>query len=132
MVEVSSVRELMEKQFAEPSNEGYAYVMLSPASGLYKIGRSKDPWGRRDTLSREVGVELVLVDYWLCDDYVVVEQALHSRFAGSRVHGEWFRLSDPDIPTIGELVMVLDSGRNPIREGGWENEHPWHCDCGEC
>lgn len=116
MVTVRPFRELMERRFAESVAEGYVYAMQDPQGGLVKIGRSENPWGRRERLSRELGRELELLDYWPTDDCVFAELAAHRMLAGLRVHGEWFRISWRGVEDVGELVRLLDPGNRPIED----------------
>lgn len=108
------MRELMDMRFASeaPATEGYVYVIRDPSTGLIKIGRSIDPWERLERLSREMGNELDLVDYWFTGDCVLAESVAHRKFANSRVHGEWFCLGAHFAAVkVEEIVLALDPGR---------------------
>ena len=66
------------------------YIVRSRATGLVKIGFSRDPARRLDELALRHGpLDLLLV---LAGDRAD-EKALHRRFAGHAVGHEWFRCS---------------------------------------
>jgi hypothetical protein len=71
------------------------YLMLDILRGFYKIGKSRNPQIRENTLQAEVPtIELLHV---IQDD---IESYLHKKFDLQRVRGEWFSLSQADINYI--------------------------------
>lgn len=71
------------------------YLMIDEASGLIKIGRSRDPQFREHTLGAQIPrIKLIAV---CADD---VESVLHEKYKSKRVRGEWFNLSDRDVNSI--------------------------------
>lgn len=73
------------------------YVMIDKNTGLYKIGRSKNPTIREKTLqSEKPTIELML--YW--SGFVNDEKILHDKYSDKRVRGEWFSLNYIDIEDI--------------------------------
>lgn len=88
-----------------PADEGgYVYVAgLSSRDRYYKIGYSKDPASRVDSLSTGTpyDTELVLA----AGPYEKprrVESRLHERFRDRHFNGEWFELNDGDLTWIRE------------------------------
>lgn len=73
---------------------GFVYLMRHGRAGTVKIGYSKNPKEREETLQAE-DPDLNLLASWpgTTDD----ERALHTRFADLRTRGEWFRLSPNDV-----------------------------------
>lgn len=62
------------------------YLVLHPGTGLIKIGRTTDIRKRLAALQCGAGQPLAVLGVIPGD----VERELHIRFAGLRVHGEWF------------------------------------------
>lgn len=91
---------------------GNVYILVSSAQPkMVKIGRTRlDPYARARLLSRQTGVssELVVVWYEWVSDCVVVETALHHRFAAEKHDqggDEWFRVTPKEaIPILLELA----------------------------
>ena len=71
------------------------YLMLDILRGFYKIGKSRNPQIRENTLQAEVPtIELLHV---IQDD---IELYLHEKFNSKRLRGEWFDLSEADVNYI--------------------------------
>lgn len=78
---------------------GFVYLMRHGRADTIKIGYSKNPKEREDTLQAE-DPDLNLLASWpgTKDD----ERALHARFSALRTRGEWFRLNDIEIDQLIE------------------------------
>jgi hypothetical protein len=79
---------------------GYVYVVKA-GNGLYKIGSTSGPVNRRLSSLRtgspmELTIEMVIATR----DHSNVEGILHTQFAESRKHGEWFTLTHEDLEGI--------------------------------
>lgn len=87
------------------TKRGYVYLIKS-ADGLWKIGETKDPEKRikslqvssRHSLSYECLIET--------DDVHSLERQLHTKFAETHSHGEWFYLAENDVQYIKSLAEV--------------------------
>lgn len=91
-----------ETETARPwSNTNVVYFIRNPDSGLIKIGTTAYLSRRLSCLRSHSGAELELLGSLPGNRYV--EAGLHSRWAGLRVRGEWFR---PD-PEILEWIKCL-------------------------
>lgn len=79
------------------------YVIGSEAvPDVYKIGVTADLDQRLKSLQAACPVSLRVARFfegWTVDD----ERALHARFAGSRLHGEWFRLPRGVVADLGHV-----------------------------
>lgn len=73
------------------------YVMRNSRNGYYKIGKSRNPRVRESTLQSEEP-EIELLFYW--PGTIGDEQQLHSTFAGCRIRGEWFALTEQDVESL--------------------------------
>lgn len=72
------------------------YYLKCEASGLTKIGKSTNVFGRIRDIQRMGGMPLVLVA--LLVGYTDEERELHRLHASKRRHGEWFALDPEDVP----------------------------------
>lgn len=103
----------------------YSYIYLLESNGLYKIGYSVSPQTRLTRLQTGSPCPIRLVHTIRTVHFKNVEHALHIRFAGKRVHREWFALTDNDVA----VIMSMDAyGRTPeeneaqeSREVEWQN-----------
>ena len=86
---------------------GFVYF-IGPEDGPIKIGSSGDPARRVKTLQSGSPVPLALLGSFKSKDCVAEEKALHRRFAGSRLHGEWFSRTPA-------LLKLVDSCRTDTR-----------------
>lgn len=88
-----------------PEQKTNVYLMLDESTGLVKIGRSKNPNVREQTLlSRSPSIRLL----WHTSAYPSEEKFLHRLYKSVRVRGEWFDLSDNDIENIKSLDWRQD------------------------
>ena len=71
------------------------YLMKDTNTGLYKIGKSKNPKHREKTLQSEKPT-IKLVKIWEKD----IENELHNLYHKFRVRGEWFKLTSVQIKYI--------------------------------
>ena len=71
------------------------YLIKNRRNGFYKIGRSKHPLKREQTLQSEEP-DIVMVKTWDKD----IESLLHKDYKDYRVRGEWFELSKAQVKYI--------------------------------
>ena len=71
------------------------YLIKNRRNGFYKIGRSKDPLKREQTLQSEEP-DIVMVKTWDED----IENKLHIEYKDYRIRGEWFELSKAQVKYI--------------------------------
>jgi len=81
-------------------DSSHTYLIGIKGSGLVKIGWAKDPKKRLALL--QIGHPMVLSLLWVTKG--PYERALHRRFAGHRVRGEWF-----DFTPLGDPVEVVEA-----------------------
>ena len=74
---------------------GYVYL-FKDRYGLYKIGRSLNPWQRAKDISQPNYLIRVICTL-KTNDAFLLERELHERFADKRVEGEWFELDEADV-----------------------------------
>lgn len=77
---------------------GYVYVLKS--HGLYKIGKTKNPKQRIETINalNAIPVKIILIKTVI--NFTAAETRIHSLFQDKHVRGEWFRLDESDLDLI--------------------------------
>ena len=89
---------------------GYVYLLLAK-NGLVKIGRSVNPRSRIDGIISTAPTHVGLYHLIQTHDMFGLERHLHLRFEESRHHGEWFRISDPDLE---DLCYEFGNGESAV------------------
>src|SRR5581483_10346318 len=84
------------------------YFIRDVHSGLVKIGASKKPWKRLQSL--QTGAAGLLEMAVVIDGEDADEHALHARFAAERVRGEWFRADG----LLGAFIRELERSSRAI------------------
>lgn len=102
---------------------GYVYVIKSPSTGLYKIGRTRSPKARFNTFKTSNPDVLECIHLHKCDDMEYLEGMLHNAFSRKRVRGEWFSLSEDDLIQINAIVNLpaLHNGFLEYLDESWPN-----------
>ena len=80
--------------------------LVRAANGLVKIGKTVDIASRFNTLNTASPIDLEMIGAIHSDCASEIEGALHAQFAGKRVKGEWFALSEEDVASIGEQYVL--------------------------
>jgi len=95
------------------SEPGYVYLIesLGDPNQNYKIGISKTPKERFDTLKNQSPYPQRVVKCIQCSNMSTTENVFHSIYATKRRHGEWFKLSKSDLKQVKELMKVF--AKNP-------------------
>ena len=95
--EVGTSRDVLKDFFTK------VYVMIDKNTGMYKIGRSKNPERRERTLQSEKPTIELLFSH---DARVKDEKVLHDMFASKRIRGEWFNLDGMDLSKVKEYFKT--------------------------
>lgn len=82
--------------------KGGVYIVRCSASGLFKIGTSKNIQKRISQLQTSSPGTLDTIAIIPCEKSL--EKKLHSMFSSRRVRGEWFDLSESDLLYISTLI----------------------------
>lgn len=80
---------------------GFVYLIREPF-GRVKIGKAVNYKARLNQLNTSAPYGLELITALATNDMTSLESELHSRYAGKRVRGEWFELTDIDVAQIIE------------------------------
>lgn len=94
-----SIQRFLERR-KRPPQHGFIYL-IKHVNGLVKIGRSRKPKAREQTLQAE-DPRLEMIGCFQAHNHI--EKRLHSIFHDLRVRGEWFRLEDRHVEWI-KLVL---------------------------
>lgn len=81
------------------------YVYLIKSSIYFKIGFSKNPDSRLNTIKTHNPFEVILFAKLKTDNYLELEKELHSLFANKNSRREWFELNEDDL-----LILKIDYG----------------------
>lgn len=84
---------------------GFVYLIQNEKNHLIKIGVSKNPYRRMKQLQTGNDSILRLVGIIKVEDAFRVESILHTRYANSRVSGEWFSISDNEIGILSSYFV---------------------------
>lgn len=97
------------------------YLIGSPDSPLVKIGWSDNPERRLRDL--QAGSPVLLQLLAVFEGGHLIEAELHRRFAGKRMHGEWFDLGPDPVGAVRPFVKVAQVAaaeraglRQPVHE----------------
>ncbi|MFM6311993.1 MAG: GIY-YIG nuclease family protein [Dolichospermum sp.] len=86
-------------------NSGFIYLAQASQTQWCKIGMSKQPYKRMQSLQTGSPLEIILIHRIYTLDAIALEKSLHEYFDAYRVRGEWF-----DLPTecIQEFPIVAN------------------------
>lgn len=76
------------------------YIYLVKTLGYIKIGITRDPKKRIDSIRNSLPVELSVIKVLPVKDYRVTERELHNKYIHKHVKNEWFTLDDNDVNDI--------------------------------
>lgn len=85
---------------------GYVYLMRNHRNGFTKIGFSKNPTHREETLQAEEP-EVELLRKW--PGSMQLELSIHALFESKRIRGEWFDLTEDDVDEICTFVALEEA-----------------------
>lgn len=77
---------------------GYIYVIRSKYG--FKIGKTRHLHGRTKLFAVKLPFPISVELSGWCRQYSATERALHREFAGKRLDGEWFALTDTDLAVL--------------------------------
>lgn len=90
---------------------GWIYIIRAE-TGDYKIGRARNAPQRVSEIMTTLPFRADLVHTIQTNNMVWAERELHLRFAEKRSHGEWFRLSQPDLDWLVSLTRLDEGGQS--------------------
>lgn len=79
---------------------GYVYLIGSSLFGWYKIGKSKTPETRVENLGILLPFKIEVFAIWKAENYSLMEEALHEKYAAHHINGEWFSFDHKKVKTI--------------------------------
>lgn len=103
MAELRREKAELEK-LRQYSDYGYVYLFHDAETGMYKIGKSKNPDNRLSQVRTSTANNIVCFCTIETHEMTTLEAELHQQFATQRIRGEWFSLTDADVQCIKERV----------------------------
>ena len=89
----------------QQDNSGFIYLAQASQTQWCKIGMSKQPYKRMQSLQTGNPLEIILIHRIYTFDAIALEKSLHEYFDAYRVRGEWF---DLPIECIQEFPIVAN------------------------
>lgn len=86
---------------------GYAYLILNPRTGLFKIGSARRPDTRLATIRREMQANCLLLHTIATNAALRLEREIQSRFIDSHTGGEWFELDAEQVAVVQCVASVF-------------------------
>ena len=87
---------------------GFVYLIRQTITPYYKIGKSKNPYKRMQTLQIGTPLELQIVSRVWSFDALQLESVLHQYFDAYRIRGEWFNLPDDLVHRFVAIATEFD------------------------
>jgi hypothetical protein len=86
--------------------DAHIYLIRQAGSDFYKIGIAQSPQKRLADLQVASPQELVLIYCTSCEwlDSCKIESAIHQKFSKKHIRGEWFCLSEEDVPAVMSMM----------------------------
>lgn len=101
------VQVLWETLTPKRDNPGYVYV-IKTSTGLYRLGRSKNPDARIDPFIRIAPNKVKCEAKIKTSDMRELEARYRCHYASCHVRGKWFALSDQDIADLQEVARMSE------------------------
>lgn len=92
----------------EQSTDGFIYLLSQSATPYYKIGKSKNPYKRAQSLQTGTPLELIIIERYYSLDCGQLEKLLHKYYDAYRVRGEWFDFLPGIIDEFLSVARMLD------------------------
>jgi hypothetical protein len=89
----------MERKY-HPRKQGLGEVYFIKVGDMYKIGATRDLYGRFRNIQVCTPTECVLIHAVKTNDMKTTEKLFHNLYSRAIMRGEWFALSDGDIDYI--------------------------------
>lgn len=85
------------------------YVLKAKNKPIYKIGITSNIGARLQVIKNSSPIDITIVEvYKEINQPIYVEKTIHNHFSNNRLHGEWFKLSKPQVKSIKDLIIKFD------------------------
>jgi hypothetical protein len=84
---------------------GWVYI-LRAETGVCKIGKTTNPKERARFFEIKLPFAVEVLHLIRCGNMHAAERMLHAYFAGKRVNGEWFNLTDDDLAFLTGIASI--------------------------
>ena len=102
-IKIDSFTDFLQSKNQDKS--GFIYLAQASQTQWCKIGMSKQPYKRMQTLQTGSPLEIILLHRIYTFDAIALEKSLHEYFDAYRVRGEWF---DFPIECIQEFPIIAN------------------------
>jgi hypothetical protein len=83
---------------------GYVYLIGTSTFGWYKIGKSKIPKIRVNSLGILLPFKVNVIAIWKAQDHHLMESSLHEMYTKSKINGEWFEFTKKEVQDLIERI----------------------------
>lgn len=94
----------------------FVYILQSLEDGYYKIGVSKNPTKRIETLQTGNPSTLKLIETYQSDNARKIEKRLHRLYKYAKKEGEWFDLGVENEVDFIEKCEIIDKNINFLKK----------------
>ena len=88
--------------------EGFVYLIKCQQYRFYKIGMSKNPYKRMQSLQVATPYELTVMSRVFSFNCPMLEESLHDYYSAYWMRGEWFDFPDEVVSEFEEVATSLD------------------------
>ena len=107
---IAGAQQALDTVSQPPSGIRGVYFVLATGTDRVKIGCTSHFPSRIGDLESGSPLPLELLSFFNClDDPAPLELAMHERFAASRLHGEWFRVTPEMLEFLRDLKKEAES-----------------------
>lgn len=99
---------------ASDDPSGFVYLVKTSPRHFYKIGKSKHPYRRLQTLQTGNAVKLDIIERVFSFDCHALESALHNHYSRYWIRGEWYRLNDKIVKDFLRIANELDKQQEQL------------------
>lgn len=85
---------------------GYAYILLNPRTGFYKLGSARNPMARLKSLCRELHANCELIHTIATNNRERLERVIQAKYPACMVGGEWYDLSAEQVASLQVVSAV--------------------------
>lgn len=87
---------------------GFVYLVRQMSTTYYKIGKSKNPYKRLESLQTGTPLEIQVIERYFSMDCTKLESLLHGYYSAYWVRGEWFDFPDGIVFEFLSVCRELD------------------------
>lgn len=107
--DIISICNKVLEEFKDEVEQGFVkgFVYMGKQHGYYKIGKTSDPYRRREDITLQGAEPFELIHQIKTDDMNGIEKYWHERFKTKHKRGEWYRLLRDDVKAFKRWKRIL-------------------------